>query len=394
MAPSDPDNPIRKAAILFRSLEPEAAAVMLGRLSQSEARVLRDAVRSLSGVTDDERLGVAEEVRTHAPSAESATTSVAADGVELEISGPSAPRHDYEAPAPIAEPDHANPTPDSGQRPDPFAALPQIENADAATLAAYLERENPAVVAVVLSYLPPERAAAVLEQLAFGLRAEAIERLADLGEGDPDALHVLAADLSAWIARRQEEQTRRANRLATINAIVGAAGPESGDALIDQLKQRGCGWVDGLAAMSPSDATPLVDAAEEPAAEAADELSGSRDDSDSESTEAIEPAPGVETLAARPRSVPFDAVAELPPRMLAEVMKRTPPRQVLLAVAGATESLQRRIESLLTGKQARELRRRLEILGPTRLSEVDDAQESMSAIASDLWDVVHGRRAA
>lgn len=271
---------------------------------------------------------------------------------------------------------------------NPFDGIPQLEEVDTVTLAAYLSNENAGVIAVVLSYLPAQRAAALLEELPFELRADALDRLARLGDGDAESLKVLAADLATWITQQQNERQRRASRLETVSAILGAADPESRAGLVRQLTDRGRSWVEAVAPSAPEPEEPIAEADSTPLSETEPQADSRTHEEEPEP----ETAPVPEVEPPRQPRIPFAAMEKLPPPLLAQVMKRTPPRQLLLALAGAPEGLQKRIESLIPAKQRRQLRARLDSLGRTNLREVAEAQLAMATTASDLWAFFYDRQ--
>lgn len=369
---------LRNAAILLRSLDAESAAALLGELSPAESKRLRDAVRQLGEVTDDERNGVADAVRGEAP-----FTDAAPAGVELALSNP----------------DAAPPAPQPAPRGEAVAAAPKDEtpdpkderlfaDAEPAWIAAYLERQQPSVAAVALSCLPAAKAAEVLDELRFDLRAAAIERLASLSEGDAGTLSLVADDLTQWVTTQRRASRLRADRLAKVDAILRAATPAGREQLHAHLAGRGCDWLDEVSwdsgqaggepsAESPSpapptDARPAATSENTPAADS-DRHASSIDQSR-------------ETVAPQPPRIPFGLLERLPVRLLAEVVRRTPSRQVLLALAGGSGALQRRIESQVPDKQARQLRRQIEALGPTRLRDVEAAQQAMALTAAAVLE--------
>ncbi|MEM6330036.1 MAG: FliG C-terminal domain-containing protein [Planctomycetota bacterium] len=431
---------IRKAAILLRTLQPEAAALLLADLSPEEARAVRQAIRELGDVRDDEHQGVLAELRATATDKGPATSEpgvIHADeaGVELQLTATgledaaalhSAVPNDGPGPA----------TPRSVA--DPFALAPELEDVEPGTLAGYLAREGVGVVAVVLSHLSPARAAAVLDELPRDLRVSAIDRLSSLGDGDDQSLRVVADDIASWVRQQQSERRRRASRMATIQAILGAASHAGRADIVDGLVERGRDWAATLAAAEPTpppatqppaatepqaraDAT-SESAAEAPLPEGKNETAAAADQNDEQNGDeqtgeettvgqnaaarqaaasyaadsgdaTAEPTTETAQTAAR-LSVPFAAVHRLETPLLAQVMKRTPPRQLLLALAGAAEAFQSRIESLIPNRQVRLLRRQLDALGPTTLHEVEAAQHAMAQSASELWDFYYGKRAA
>ncbi|MEM6797944.1 MAG: FliG C-terminal domain-containing protein [Planctomycetota bacterium] len=381
---------LRKAAVLLRSLDPEAAAALLSGLSPDEARAVRAAVREVREFDEDEQLSVFEELRDRSTGPADPPPQDSA-GVEVQFTRAGL----TQSAAPAIEMPRTVPSQTGGD--NPFASFPELDEADPATLAGYLKRENAAVVAVVLSYLSPDHAGAVLDELPFGLRVEAMDRLAGLGDSDTESLRVVATGLSAWIKQQQSEQRRRQSRLAAIEAILGSASKSSRDDLVDELSQRGREWAASLAATVTEPAAEEM--AEPIAPEAMQETPSIDNGEQGEQVATPSEEPGlveafIESPPAPPRplSVPFLAFEKLDTSLLAQVMKRTPPRQLLLALAGATEGLQRRIESLLPSRQVKQLRRRIDAVGPTTLRDIDDAQNAMAQVASELWDFYYGSR--
>jgi flagellar motor switch protein FliG len=58
---------------------------------------------------------------------------------------------------------------------------------------------------------------------------------------------------------------------------------------------------------------------------------------------------------------------------------------LVLALAGANATFVERVANCLSARQARLLRQALKHLGPTRLSDVEEAQESLAALADELF---------
>ena len=211
-------NNLRKAAILIRSLDADAAAKLLGQLSTSEAKSLRLAMQSLGPIDADERAEVlaAFQQGTALPQPE------ATGGVELELS------HAVALPAPPTLPE-ARPA----NKPFEF-----LEHARIESLIPYLAREQSQTIAVVLSHFAPARAASVLAALPARLQAETIERLSQLGETDADSLQVIERELSAWLARQQPAKSHGKRRTDAIAAILAAADATTRGNILTNLAQH------------------------------------------------------------------------------------------------------------------------------------------------------------
>ncbi len=339
------ENPLHKAADFIRSLDADAAAAMLGRLSAEEATALRTAIRELND----------EGPKTPPPKTQSDDGTVE---LQLNTSEPEAePRRPTVIPPPARE-----------ELLDGAAWLRSLRNADPQAIATYLSQEQPRAIAVVLGYLPAELAAGVLQCLDAEEQSRVVAQLAEQRDADPDSLRVIATGLSAWVERQQEEQERRTNRVATIRQIL-AATPAS------QRRQI----IAGLTESDPQVAASLADTV--PAApEKRPELPRPRDKQTPPKPQHA-PAP----------AIPFEQLERLDGRALAEALGRLDSRTALLALAAAPDALVRRLTNGLPRAAAKDLRHRIHRVGPTTLSEIDRAQ---AALARSAGQIAASRRAA
>jgi flagellar motor switch protein FliG len=341
---SAPTN-LRKAAILIRSLDANTSAKLLSQLSPAEAKSLRLAIQSLGPIEADERADVAAEFRRVVP--------IAAEdprvGVEIDFSNNESTGAETATPATRA-----------AAKPFEF-----LEHARIESLVPYLAREQSQTIAVVLSYLPPDRAALVLAALPARLQAETIERLSVQGDTDRASLHVLERELAAWLSRQQSTRTRPARRTDAVAAILAAADQRTrGDILTNLAKHNRqlAEEVSPRAAVEeksvPTAASPPVQA--DPPTIAAP----------------VSPAP-------RPR-IKFDDLARLDQPALAAVLRTVESEVLVLALAGANEELVDRIATQMPRPVAKTFRQRLRRLGPTRLRDVAAAQQDVAEVATKI----------
>jgi flagellar motor switch protein FliG len=370
-------NNLRKAAILIRSLDADAAAKLLGQLSTSEAKSLRLAMQSLGPIDADERAEVlvAFQQGTALPQPE------ATGGVELELSNALA----LPAPPTLAEARPAN---------KPFDFL---EHARIESLIPYLAREQSQTIAVVLSHFAPARAASVLSALPARLQAETIERLSQLGETDDDSLQVIERELSAWLARQQPTKSHGKRRTDAIAAILAAADATTRGNLLTNLAQHNRQLAEEVApnlasrppvVSEPSPAapkpTPIVPPVAEPVVHhAADEFAAHLD-----IQRRHQQAPTFDSHQSRP-SIKFDDLARLDQSSLAAVLRTVDAEVLVLALAGADEELIERIAEQMPRATAKAFRRRMRQLGPTRLRDVSTAQQEVADVAARI---IHSRR--
>ncbi len=80
------------------------------------------------------------------------------------------------------------------------------------------------------------------------------------------------------------------------------------------------------------------------------------------------------------REIKFADVEQFDDRALANVLRHAPSEIVLLALAGARHEFVQRVVRLIPAEDAHLLRRGLDNLGPTRLSDVERAQQELADV--------------
>jgi flagellar motor switch protein FliG len=347
---------LRKAAILIRSVDVDTAAVLLAQLSPVEARSVREAIKALGAVDDEERADVVAEIRR--------TNTIAAenprDGVELNFS----------ANAADAELRRSSPS-TAHTRPFDF-----LEHARIESLVPYLAREHAQTVAIVLSYLTPSRAAEVLAALPAKLQALAVERLAALGETDADCVQVVERELAAWV-RRQQAVRSPAVRIDSISAILAAADDVTRSRILANVMQNN----ERLAKQIAPPATTKPPREAPPPKPNLPQL---------ETTEAtpVPPPP-------KPRPIiPFESLMQLDADVLGSVLRAVDPELIVLALTGASEELVARITAPMAREMAAAFRKRLYKFGPTRLRDVEAAQREVATIATHQLHALRAHRPA
>jgi flagellar motor switch protein FliG len=382
---SNPSTNIRKAAVFIRSLDGKTAATMLAQLSPEEAEALRQAIRALGPLDAEEQADVLAELR----SAGSVAKQPSALGVELKLSG--------------SEPVNAS----TEKSIHPLGDLPAVqrgkrfeflERAPIDALVPYLAREHAQTIAVVLSHLPPDRAAALLSRLPARLQADSLERLTTLGEADPESVVVLENELAAWLAERAVGRPGSALRNDAVASILAAADNSSRDGIIANLRVHKSALADQLAPVLTAKARRTVGFAEvsHQAARCAARMAGIDREQAARVEQRLEarqtsaqPNLPVRTrqLDPRPRStIPYDSLVHLDNDTLSAALRELDPALLVLALAGSKAELVEHVCRQLPKRAARTLRRHLRQLGPTRLSDVEAAQLAVAQVAANVLD--------
>ncbi len=321
---------IRKAAILVSCLDRAQADALLEGMPEEQARQVRRAMVELDEVETDERDEVIQEFVHRGGKRPESRAQRLDDGVEL--AGGLAERiaRGVDASDPFLSSSTVNGDP--ARRPFDF-----LLQADGDRLAAFLQDERPQTVALVLSYLSADQSARIAAALPQPQQAEVLRRLADLDEAAPEILREVEHALRERIQRDERNRERRGAGLEIVARILDAAGPR----LAKEWQQE------------------LDDQAK---------------------------------VAAPVHESPANVVMEVPPlawheferweprRALAAVLA-TPPEVSVLALAGATPGFFQRLTEVMHPDDAKFYRRATSQLSPTRLADIEIAQEQLAARA-------------
>ncbi len=352
--PSTSQNNVRNAAIVVASLDPAMADQLLEQMEPRQAALVRSLMIQLDEVDPREETAAIEAFFRIGSGPTSASLANADSGVELDLN--------------FSRGDSLNARGDSlgssNLRSEPSRAVSQTSDtssdqtlrpsfqclhvADNEILLPFLLREHPQTAALVLSQLPPSRAAELLGQLSDAMQTDVLKRLSHLDETSPSVLTEVERELESWIDRHLKERKRRQFGLAAVKSIIDAAAPHAQQTFIARLPansrvQR--------AAETPA---PLPESLVEDVADAEPEI----------------------------QWLDFDDLLRLDDAGLLAVYRQADPDWVVMALAGAAPAMMTRLKKLLPISEAKALDQAIGNIGPTRLSDVEAAQRSMAEIAS------------
>ncbi len=199
-------------------------------------------------------------------------------------------------------------------------------------LARFLVKEHPQTIALVVSHLPADRAAKVLVSLPAELQVHVVRRLMDIDEALPEIMHDVEQEVATWISDEVDAQRRQIKGRAAMSEILDAAGKQAEHEILANLQSFD---------------------------------------------------PRLHATLHR-RLLAFDDLLALTDRDLDVVFAQADPQLARLALAGADESFVQRLASRRSKAEAAVLRRSLERIGPTRLSDVEAAQQEIARLAEQL----------
>lgn len=195
-----------------------------------------------------------------------------------------------------------------------------------------IDGEHPQIVAIILSYLEPDQAANALNALPEELRAEVIMRIAKLSDVQQSAL----AEIEALIASKSEESSsstsRKVGGTEVAAAIVNAMGMTSGDTILGEIKEAN--------------------------AELGEEI--------------------------QEMMFVFDTLLNVDDRGIQSLLREISNDLLVVALKGAVPELQDKIIDNMSKRAATLLREDMEASGPTKLSDVEQAQKEILEVARRL----------
>ncbi len=323
--PVDTKNPrkmsgAQKAAGLLIALGPEVSGRLLPRFKEHEIERLTWEITNLGTLGSDLRDALMEEAYKVALSQDYVSTGGIDAAMEiLEKAFGQDKAHE------IAEKIF-----------DTFKTVPFsfARELDPAQLVSFLANEHPQTVALILSYVATDRAAAVLAQLPPNQQAEVALRIARMERTAPE------------VVKEVEDLMQR--KLATVltqrSDLKQSGGP---DALVKLLKS-----VDRVTERS------ILDTLDRLEPHLADEI--------------------------RKQMFVFENIVSLDDRSIQRVLRDVDTKDLALALKGAGEEVKRRILKNMSERSAKMLEEDMAVMGPVRIKNVEAAQGNIVNIIRTL----------
>ncbi len=210
--------------------------------------------------------------------------------------------------------------------------LPAYRRLPPAVLAQALEAEHPQTAALILSQLPPERAAETLVLMPETLHGEILLRIGHLEEVSAQILSELDTEFRAHLDRISADAPTKVDGREAATGILKRLGQEQSQTLLEQVAEN-----------------------------------------DAAMAEVLQQA-----------LFTFSDLIRLDGRGMQQLLKEVPTDQLVLALKSASPELKEKILANLSSRAADMLREDLALLGPTRISEVEAAQRSIVEAALQL----------
>lgn len=342
------DPGLRKAAILVGSLERKMADGLLAQMGPERAKAVRTAILRLGAVDPAEeeqvlveffRIGPNTPPRTTQENIVSDTDSGSKRRRNIDADDEAYVKKLVERSKTISEMNDAVENSESRES----TPLGFLRETDTNEVVRILANERPQTIALVLSHLPAEQAAAVLDCFSPKNQTEIVRRLVELEETDPEILKDIEIALKSRVKQQVAMVQRRVVGEVAVSQILKQGSSEVSRRILENLTKH-----------APQLAQRFRPPTPEP-----------------------EKRPHLGPLT-------FNDVTRLQRDALKTLVETAGVELVMLALVGAPESFIDRVLQMFPRPQAEAIRQELDHPIPTRLSDVETAQRQLTDLTRVL----------
>jgi len=208
-----------------------------------------------------------------------------------------------------------------------------FRNLDIRVLAEFIKNEHPQTISLVLSQLLPEEAGDVLTSLPEALQTDVIERMANLENVPPEVLRDVANVLETEIKSAQTT-TRKIGGVKSISEILNSMDRQMSSGILSRIEEN-----------------------------------------DPEMAEEI-----------RQNMFIFEDILKIEDRGIQEILKEISTDILARAMKTSGEGIQDKIFKNMSERAAEMLKEDIDDMGPTRLAEIEKAQNEIVKVALKLAD--------
>ncbi|MCI8301733.1 MAG: flagellar motor switch protein FliG [Oscillospiraceae bacterium] len=207
-----------------------------------------------------------------------------------------------------------------------------LDKADVKSLYSALQNERPQTMALVLSYVDPDKAAGVIEQLPPERQVRVVEAIATMESASPTAIKIIEAEMERKFSSMMTTSNVKLGGIDYVAGIMNNLDRSSEKSIFDHLS------VDN--------------------AELADEI--------------------------RKRMFVFEDIVTMDDRSVQRVLRDCDPRDLVLALKTANNEVANKLFSNMSARTAETIRDDLEITTNVRMKDVEDAQQRIVGVIRDL----------
>lgn len=211
-------------------------------------------------------------------------------------------------------------------------SLESLEMVDAKSLSNFLINEHPQTVAVILAHLEPEKKGEVLKRLPETLQAEVVLRIASLDQVAPELIAEIDAVLKRELANMNSYEQTALGGVQPVAEMLNVMDKNTETSIMSRIEEK----------------DPLL----------AEEI--------------------------RKLMFVFEDIVKIDDKGIQTLLKEVPNDKLLLALKTANDEIKSKILKNISARAAEMLRDDLANMGPSRLSDVEGAQQEIVNVARRL----------
>lgn len=301
--------PVQKFAMLLIILGPDSASQMLRQLSDSELESVTGEMSKITVVTQEMRQEILREFTTVAVEAGSSTLG----GLDFTRNALERSVGQFRAATLISRvaPARAN-----------LGGMQQIGEMEARQIINLLKHEQPQTIALITSYLPPEKGSEVLGLLRAEVRDQVVERIATMA---PTPIEVVERVIALINQRLSSRPTRALNQTGGVKIaaeLLNSVEKDVTKTLLVNLEER-----------NPE----LV-------------------------------------AAIRQKMFTFEDLAGLDPTALQRILREVEMRDLAMALKTASDRVKQALLACISKRAAETVNEEISFMGPLRLRDIESAQ--------------------
>jgi flagellar motor switch protein FliG len=310
---------LRKAAVLLMALPEEEAAKLLSKLTNKQVEAVTIEIAKIGNISGDEQEIAIKEFAESSPS----SSGGGSGGLEL-------------AKNLVEKALGKNATGTLENVRQQIEALPFgfLQKVDSQHLLTFIMDEHPQTIALIVSHLPPQRAAEIIGGLHSERQLAVVRRIAHMGQTNPEIIHEVEKGLEYRMASFMSQQFEAAGGVESVAEILN---------VIDRATERGL--LENLAQEDP-------DLVEE----------------------------------IRRLMFVFEDITKFAAKEIQTVLKNVESSQWAMALKTASEDLKQKILGNMSSRAAELLREEMDYLGPVRRSSVEQVQQQIVDVVRRLED--------
>jgi len=210
-----------------------------------------------------------------------------------------------------------------------------MRHTDAQQILGFIQGEHPQTVALIMAYLEPEQAAAIIGGLPGATQAEVAKRIARMDRITPEVLREVERVLERKLSTVMGQDFTLAGGIDAIVDIINNADRGTERNIMEHLEEN-----------------------------------------DPELAEEI-----------KRRLFVFEDISKMDDRSLQRVLREVEMKELSLALKGATEELRGKFFRNMSKRAAEMLREDMDYMGPVRVKDVEEAQQKVVNVVRALEDV-------